>query len=1288
MTAMLRMDKCWWRGVLWLTGLSLLMPMRGLAVQTTNVQGTVYRADGSVAQGMMLVSWQGFTAADGSAVAAGNMTVTIAPDGSVNMALAPNAGANPQGSYYTVVYHMSDGTVQKEYWVVPQGPTATISQLRAKVVPAAVAQQSVTQQYVDTSISTSIGALQGSYLRLQGGTMGGALNLSGDPTSALQATTKQYVDSATAGLSSSVASKLPLTGGALTGPLTLAADPGSAMQAATKEYVDAHVGTQADWNAAAGSAQILNKPNFAAVATSGSYTDLSGRPTLPASAIVGISDAQALTNKIVDGVTPAAMAFLDATSSIQTQLNGKLHAAVADVSGLYSSTQYNPATVTWIDTAFGGTASASINGTKPEIVDTPGSSWVATSGGTYFLAGGGLGLSSGGGAGLLNGGKAQSAITWTNVTLTSGDVDFAMNANPGYTQALVLSMNVSAHTWTLADYGVSPASTLASGSFTGNSGNIVMTIGVGGAVSGSAFGNAFSGTLASNSATLTNTYIAVNPHSGTGSAKHLTQMAAGYAPSTIACSGFYNSDGTCSTSGANSFVVNDNNGHQASLPEKGTVTTTTLAGAQLTSIAWQDDLKAGVYDPRDPRWGNIYGTPLQQAQAAQAMSNQMACDLTTGVVSNAVAKWPQGSFYIDKLFIAPGSSWEGAATSTGGTQWHSLYNNHLMAQIPQSMTVTCADGASHTDSASAGHISHFSLQGCANGGCSNAPGDTGIYANGGPGNNGIEISDTAGMIEHVTANYFGGYGIRVDGQDTKAYHNSVNNNLNWYYYGYYKGAGESLVSPEASVTTTGATSSVTLSWSAVTGATGYIVYRGTTPGGENVFYKTTTNSFTDTGAAANGGPNQKFSTTGIAAPGTITPTSSTTGGTLAAGTYYYTVTSLGADPSSIGSWYGSAELIGTDVMADGLEAYGLFDQPTVFTYHHLADIVTGGGDGHFDHLWPQLGQVGIAQPYAAGLGTHIENVRVDFARLEGIWINDPSVWIQNGIVDGSCTGANALTINTGQDSSFYAGKCDQLASWGGNTNVSGVWFSDNNGFGPTYKTADIMLNDAASAATNVIGAKFEFFPAQGVKGGYLFQPSTSYSGSITGPVPNIQGLWEASPVDTSPITYTGFTGAAQGQNLYLIGGNSNVTLQNNPPYLVTCSGQNINMGNVRSYLEFHIWGGNYNRMWEVCDDQPTVGSSETVAFSATPTFSPSTRASMITLTANITSFTLAAGVDGQEKTLTFCQNGTGGFTVGAPANVHGFFTVGTTASKCSAQHFTYSAGQAAWLADSPGVANE
>ena len=45
--------------------------------------------------------------------------------------------------------------------------------------------------------------------------------------------------------------------------------------------------------------------------------------TAPTSGLVGLTDTQSLTNKTVDGVSPASLAYLDATSSIQTQLNAK-----------------------------------------------------------------------------------------------------------------------------------------------------------------------------------------------------------------------------------------------------------------------------------------------------------------------------------------------------------------------------------------------------------------------------------------------------------------------------------------------------------------------------------------------------------------------------------------------------------------------------------------------------------------------------------------------------------------------------------------------------------------------------------------------------------------------------------------------------------------------------------------------------------------------------------------------------------------------------------------------------
>ena len=75
---------------------------------------------------------------------------------------------------------------------------------------------------------------------------------------------------------------------------------------------------------------------------------------------------------------------------------------------------------------------------------------------------------------------------------------------------------------------------------------------------------------------------------------------------------------------------------------------------------------------------------------------------------------------------------------------------------------------------------------------------------------------------------------------------------------YYKvtalnGSGETTGSTEVSVTTTGTTSSVALTWTAVPGATSYRIYRGTAAASENVYYTSTSNSFTDTGAANTGG---------------------------------------------------------------------------------------------------------------------------------------------------------------------------------------------------------------------------------------------------------------------------------------------------------------------------------------------------------------------------------------------------------------------------------------------------
>jgi hypothetical protein len=89
------------------------------------------------------------------------------------------------------------------------------------------------------------------YLPLAGGTMTGPLTLAADPTSSLQAATKNYVDLHSGGiidapsddksygrLNAAWSQVLPIAGGTLTGLLTLSGPPTASLHAATKAYAD------------------------------------------------------------------------------------------------------------------------------------------------------------------------------------------------------------------------------------------------------------------------------------------------------------------------------------------------------------------------------------------------------------------------------------------------------------------------------------------------------------------------------------------------------------------------------------------------------------------------------------------------------------------------------------------------------------------------------------------------------------------------------------------------------------------------------------------------------------------------------------------------------------------------------------------------------------------------------------------------------------------------------------------------------------------------------------------
>ncbi len=128
--------------------------------------------------------------------------------------LVPNAGSTPMGSYYTVVYHLGDGSVTREYWVVPaQLGSTTVSAIRSTVVPTSVAMQTVSKSYVDTAIAAAItghpaDTIGEPYVLRAGDTMTGPLVLPADPTAPLQASDKQYVDTQVAAVASGLNQKV------------------------------------------------------------------------------------------------------------------------------------------------------------------------------------------------------------------------------------------------------------------------------------------------------------------------------------------------------------------------------------------------------------------------------------------------------------------------------------------------------------------------------------------------------------------------------------------------------------------------------------------------------------------------------------------------------------------------------------------------------------------------------------------------------------------------------------------------------------------------------------------------------------------------------------------------------------------------------------------------------------------------------------------------------------------------------------------------------------------------
>lgn len=209
----------------------------------------VLSADPLVALGAATKQYVDNNLASRVAKAGDTMTglLTLSGNPTANLHAATKQYVDTGDAAVTTNYQNAD-TVVTNNSVQKSGSTMTGALILS--ADPTVALGAATKQYVDAhsgtggivdapSDGTTYGRKNAAWVKAVAGagdTMTGALILSGDPTVALGAVTKQYVDS-------NVGAKVAKAGDTMTGPLVLSADPTSSLQASTKQYVDTSCST-------------------------------------------------------------------------------------------------------------------------------------------------------------------------------------------------------------------------------------------------------------------------------------------------------------------------------------------------------------------------------------------------------------------------------------------------------------------------------------------------------------------------------------------------------------------------------------------------------------------------------------------------------------------------------------------------------------------------------------------------------------------------------------------------------------------------------------------------------------------------------------------------------------------------------------------------------------------------------------------------------------------------------------------------------------------------------------
>lgn len=396
--------------------------------------------------------------------------------------------------------------------------------------------------------------------------------------------------------------------------------------------------------------------------------------------------------------------------------------------------------------------------------------------------------------------------------------------------------------------------------------------------------------------------------------------------------------------------------------------------------------------------------------------------------------------------------------------------------------------------------------------------------------------------------------------------------------------------------------------------------------------------------------------------GVVTSGAGTTG--LATVQYQGNVSWVCDNTVAVGDWVGPSTSVAGDchdpVISSGANSQQINENPDGNTV--LGIVITansGAGTAAVIAMMPHSGYVQTVDGNRTGQGFAMTSLGSPFTSTS-FWTQLPST------VSGSNGSASALSGGSPID------------LW----NVHGVGFFEiNNGNSALGASGRDIVFDTLSNGYGLPPNESMRFNGSV----YVVPTAANITGTKSLDVSETTGVYAwtltgnttlSAPTDDNPghvVTFDIVQAASGGPYTFAW----NAVFQN-PPTVSTVAGSS-------TVARFYYDGTNY-----ICVSGCSVGgngSAEVVTFSATPTFSTALKTSRIVLTGNVTSFTLGAGADGQDKTLCFKQ-GAGPYTVAAPGNVHGFFPIGATSALWNCQSYNYNATDAIWLATSVGVINE